>query len=182
MPGLPLGAAQQHPIPAQALIYEAISGIEFIEVNDDLPYPRSVAYRPTDTGAEMRVRDNAPDLCELALSADQARAYIASLVDAGLFSWQRVYRPAQGTFVLNATRWRLEVRFADVPGAKRVKPFKVEGENVFPDDYEAVLAALMQPAADELAALSKGLAAEDPDLPADVLDAPGAPHAAEPEA
>lgn len=146
MPGLPFGAAQQHGVPEDVRGYDGIVGIEFVEFDADLPCPRSVAYRRVDGGAGMRVRANAPEIAQFALSEQQARAYLDTLAASGLFSWQRVYRPAQGTFVNASTQWRLEVTFARRKGQARVRPFRVEGENVFPDDYEAVLELLMAPA------------------------------------
>lgn len=144
MPGLPFGAARQHPVPREALNYEGIEAIEFIETDPDLPYPRSVAYRPSPTGAQARVRDFSPEISDLELTEAQARAYLSRLVESGLFSWQRVYRPAQGTFVNVGREWRLEVRFSKTEGAKKPpRSFKAEGENVFPDGYNGVVAALM---------------------------------------
>lgn len=144
MPGLPFGAARQHPVPAEVQDYEHIESIEFIEIDPDLPSPRSVAYRPTARGAQMRVRDFAPELEDRELSESEARAYIGRLVASGVFSWARVYRPAQGTFVNVGVQWRLEVEFAKPAGSKKkVRPFRAEGENVFPDGFEQVVAALM---------------------------------------
>ena len=143
MPGLPFGAARQHPVPAEVLDYEHIVKIEFIEIDADRPYPRSVAYRPTPSGSELRVRKNAPEVYDVALDEPQSHAYIVGLIEAGLFAWQRVYRPAQGTFVLAGTEWRIDVEFETPQGLKRVHPFKAEGENTSPDNYEAVVSALM---------------------------------------
>ncbi len=152
MPGLPLGAAQQHDVPAEQLTYERITGIEFIELDANLPYPRSAAYRRSASGADMLVRAHAPEIEQVQLSEEQARAYIDALVAAGLFSWQRVYRPVQGTFVNSSTQWRLKVEFSAASGAgrklaRKPRPFESEGENVFPDSYEQVVAALMAPGA-----------------------------------
>lgn len=144
MPGLPFGAARQHPVPQEVRDYEHIESIEFIEIDPDVPSPRSVAYRPTAGGAQMRVRDFAPELEDRELSEPEARAYIEHLVATGVFSWARTYRPAQGTFVNVGTEWRLEVEFARPAGAKKkVRPFKAEGENVFPDNFDEVVSALM---------------------------------------
>ena len=143
MSGLPFGAARQHPVSADALCYEGIAGIEFIEADPSLPYPRSAAYRPCALGAQMRVRDGAPEVAELELDHVQARSLIAALVEAGVFSWARVYRPAQGTFALAATEWRLEVTFAARDGGKPPRAFRVEGENVFPDGYERAVGILL---------------------------------------
>ena len=141
MPGLPLGAARQHDVRPELLDYEHIAGIEFIETLAGIPYPRSAAYRPVQGGAQMRVR---PELVDAELSEDEARAYLAALVDAGLFAWRRVYRPAQGTFTLDGTNWRVEVTFAEQEGGARPRPFRVEGENVFPDTYNTVTELLMR--------------------------------------
>lgn len=142
MPGLPFGAVQAHDVPQEFRSYAHIEDIEFIEINPNKPYPRSAAYRKTASGAQMRVRNNAPEIEELELTVDEATSFIDSLVQAGVFSWQRVYRPAQGTFVVADLEWRLEVRF-DKAFAKRTQAFKVEGEDVFPDSYDAVLSLLL---------------------------------------
>lgn len=146
MPGLPFGAAQQHSISAEFQTYEGIAGIEFIDMRPDLPYPRSVAYRRCADGAQMRVRDGAAEIAEVDLDEQQARAYLSALVEHGLFRWHRSYRPAQGTFVLDAPQWRLEVTF-DKLGGKRCKPFRAEGEGTYPDNFEEVAGALMAPGA-----------------------------------
>lgn len=144
MPGLPFGAARQHPVPAELLTYEGIAGIEYIELDPDLPYPRSAAYRPAIAGGQLRVRDRVPEVADRELTRDEARAYLSALVSSGVFSWQRVYRPAQGTFVNVGVEWRLEVTFAKPKGArKEPRAFVVEGENVFPDGYSRVVSALM---------------------------------------
>ena len=149
MPGLPFGAAQQHGIPAELQSYDNIVGIEFIELDANLPYPRSAAYRRLEQGAEMLVRDNAPDIEHVQLSEAQARTYIDALSDAGVFSWQRVYRPAQGTFVNASTQWRLKVEFSETArsaeraSSRKARPFESEGENVFPDDYAQIVSLLM---------------------------------------
>ena len=151
MPGLPLGAAQQHDVPVELLDYDHIAGIEYIETNAGIPYPRSVAYRPVDGGGQMRVRDKAPDLVDIDLDEAQARAYIDAVVSGGVFGWNRVYRPAQGTFVFDGTNWRLEVTFKKTGVLKAPRPFRVEGEMIFPDNYEQVVGLLMGPALEELA-------------------------------
>lgn len=180
MPGL--GSARQHPVDRALLDYEHIEGLEFIELNPDLPCPRSVAYRATEAGADLRVRSNTPQVHDVSVAQEQARGYIEALAASGLFSWQRVYRPAQGTFTLAAVQWRLKVSFR---GGKivRPRPFEVEGEGLFPDDYEHVLTLLFslapaqQLAAPDVSAVSDGLAASDgivaPDEPGDTcgLDA-----------
>ncbi len=142
MPGLPFGAAQTYDVPQEFRNYAHIEGIEFIEINPNKPYPRSSAYRKTDSGAQMRIRNNAPEIEELELTIDEATSFIESLVQAGVFSWQRVYRPAQGTFVVADLEWRLEFMF-DKPFAKRAQSFKVEGEDVFPDNFDAVVSLLI---------------------------------------
>lgn len=144
MPGLPFGAVQAHDVAAQYRTYEHITGIEFIEVNPDMPYPRSAAYRAVPQGGQMRIRDNAPEIDDIELAEDEARAFVEELAQSGLFEWQRVYRPAQGTFVVESVEWRVEVSF-DVPVmGKRSTTFKVEGEGVFPDNYEQVISKLMR--------------------------------------
>ena len=94
----------------------------------------------------MRVRDRAAEIAEVDLDEQQARAYLSALVEHGLFRWHRSYRPAQGTFVLDAPQWRLEVTF-DKLGGKRCKPFRAEGEGTYPDNFEEVAGALMAPGA-----------------------------------
>ena len=143
MQGLPFGAAQSYSVASEFRSYEHIAGIEFIEIDPDKPYPRSVAYRATQDGAQMRIRDYAPNIDEFDLPLDEARALIESLSRAGLFEWQRVYRPAQGTFVVAALEWRVEVTFDVAIDGKRTNAFKVEGEAICPDNYEQVIAALM---------------------------------------
>lgn len=141
MPGLPFGAVQAHDVPQEFRSYAHIEDIEYIEIDPNKPYPRSSAYRKTADGAQMRIRNNAPEIEELDLTVDEATSFIDSLVEAGVFSWQRVYRPAQGTFVVANLEWRLEFRF-DKPFAKRARSFKVEGEEVFPDSYGDVTSLL----------------------------------------
>lgn len=143
MPGLPFGAAQQRAIPRELLTYENIAGIEYIEANPSLPYPRSAAYRPVEGGAQMRVRDRTAEIEDIELTVPEARAYIEALVNSGLFSWNRVYRPAQGTFVNEALQWRVEVTFSKNGASKKRRPFRVEGEEEAPSDYEQVVALLM---------------------------------------
>lgn len=142
MPGLPFGAVQAHDVPQEFRSYAHIEDIEFIEINPNKPYPRSAAYRKTTEGAQMRVRNNAPEIEEFDLTVDEATAFIDSIVQSGVFSWQRVYRPAQGTFVVADLEWRLEIRF-DRPFVKRTQAFKVEGEDVFPDTYDATISLLV---------------------------------------
>ncbi len=144
MPGLPFGAAQSYDVPAEFRTYEHITGIEFIEIDPDKPYPRSAAYRVTPGGAQMRFRDYAPDIEDVELTQEEARAYIDSLSQSGLFEWQRVYRPAQGTFVVAGVEWRVELSFDVVVAGRRTKTFRVEGENTFPDNFEQVVKILMR--------------------------------------
>lgn len=144
MPGLPFGAAQQHGVPAEFQTYEGIAGIEFIDMRPDLPFPRSAAYRKRAGGAQMRVRNEAAEIAEVDLDERQARSYLSALVEHGLFRWHRSYRPAQGTFVLDAPQWRLEVTFGKLDG-KRCKPFRAEGEGTYPDDFETIAGALLAP-------------------------------------
>ena len=142
MPGLPFGAAQSYDVPRELRTYEHVRSIEFIEVDPDLPYPRSAAYRPVDFGAQMLIRRAVPDIEEVELDVEQARALIAALDEAGLFDWQRVYKPSQGNFVVTATEWRIEVDF-DAKIAKRSSTFRSEGEDEFPDSYDAVVKLLL---------------------------------------
>lgn len=161
MPGLPFGAAQQHDVPAELRCYDRIAGIEFIEADPSLPYPRSVAYRPAEGGAQMRVRANEPDIIDLEIPADQAKSYVESLADAGLFDLQRVYRPAQGTFTVAGLQWRLEVEFTREGSPKKPRPFRAEGEGVLPDGHEALVKALMAPARPALDAAASAADAAD---------------------
>lgn len=142
MPGLPFGAAQSYDVPKDLRCYEHVLGIEFIEIDPDLPYPRSAAYRQVPAGAQMLIRRAVPEIDELSLDEVEARNLIAALDEAGLFDWQRVYKPSQGNFVITATEWRLEVTF-DVPIAKRVSSFKSEGEDEFPDSFDDVVSLLL---------------------------------------
>lgn len=142
MPGLPLGAAQSHYVPEEMRSYDHIVGIQFIEIDPNLPYPRSAAYRKVPTGAQMLIRKSAPELFEIDLSIDEARAFIQRLRDTGLFEWQRVFKPVQGSFVDVATEWRIEVDF-DQKIAKRSSMFRSEGEDGFPDDFDAVVEVLL---------------------------------------
>ncbi len=161
MPGLPFGAAQQHEVSNEFKTYEGIEKIEFIEIDPNLPSPRSVAYRPSETGGEMIVRNWSPELHHLELDESEARHFIKRIAASGLFSWQRAYRPSQGTFVVSGHEWRLEVSFSRLPGSKRQRPFKVEGENVFPDDYKEVVALLMAPAENRIELSGDVQAAEE---------------------
>lgn len=147
MPGLPFGAAQQHGIPDELKTYEHVKGIEFIEIDPNLPYPRSAAYRKVPEGAQMLVRKAAPELIEADLSREEAIELIDALRDAGLFDWQRIFKPSQGTFVDVATEWRIEVDF-DQRIARRSSTFRSEGEDEFPDSFDAVVALLLSNAAD----------------------------------
>ena len=131
MPGLPFGAAQSHDVPHELRTYEHVRGIEFIEIDPDLPAPRSAAYRPVAGGAQMLIRRATPDIDEVSLDEDEARGLIAALDAAGLFDWQRVYKPSQGNFVVTATEWRIEVEF------------RSEGEDEFPDSFEHVVGLLV---------------------------------------
>lgn len=142
MPGLPFGAAQSHDVPHELRTYEHVRGIEFIEVDPDLPAPRSAAYRPVAGGAQMLIRRATPDIDEVSLDENEARGLIAALDVAGLFDWQRVYKPSQGNFVVTATEWRIEVDF-DTRIAKRSSTFRSEGEDEFPDSFEHVVGLLV---------------------------------------
>lgn len=145
MSGLPFGAAQSFTVPMELRSYEHVLGIEFIELDPNLAYPRSAAYRKTEGGAQMRARNAAPELLDFDLSRDEAVALIESLDRAGLFDWQRVYKPSQGTFVVTATDWRMSVEF-DVPVARRDHVFESEGEDEFPDSFEQVVGILLRDA------------------------------------
>lgn len=149
MSAVPFGAEQSHRVPPEFRSYDHVEEIEFIELDPDSPYPRSAAYRVTETGAQMRVRNALPQLDEVELSTADARALIEDVAAAGLFDWQRVYRPVQGTFVNAAFEWRVEVSF-DEPFAKRTRSFRAEGEGVRPDTYDRVIDVLMR-AVDESA-------------------------------
>lgn len=142
MSGLPFGAAQSYDVPRDLRTYEHVRGIEFIEVDPDLPYPRSAAYRQVSSGAQMLIRRAAPDIEEVELDKDEARGLIAALDEAGLFDWRRVYKPSQGNFVVTATEWRIEVNF-DTKIAKRTTTFRSEGEDEFPDSFEHVVKLLV---------------------------------------
>lgn len=142
MPGLPFGAAQSHDVPHELRTYEHVRGIEFIEIDPDLPAPRSAAYRPVAGGAQMLIRRATPDIDEVSLDEDEARGLIAALDAAGLFDWQRVYKSSQGNFVVTATEWRIEVDF-DTRIAKRSSTFRSEGEDEFPDSFGHVVGLLV---------------------------------------
>lgn len=142
MGGLPAGAAQSFSVPAQLRSYDHITSIEFIQIDPNVPCPLSAAYRPTSDGAEMLIRRETPDLHKLALIEEQARSLIEDLDEAGLFEWNRVYCPAQGSFSVAATEWRLAVEFDRKP-AKHEDAFQSEGENEFPDSYDAVVSLLV---------------------------------------
>lgn len=142
MPGLPFGAARQQDVAPELRTYEQIVSIEFIEVDPDKVYPRSFAYRPVESGGQTRTRVYNPDLIDTDLSEDEARALIDGLAQAGVFEWHRVYRPAQGTFVVAAKEWRLEIVFRSQGFGKTPRPFKVDGENVYPDNYKQVVEGL----------------------------------------
>jgi hypothetical protein len=144
MVALPFGAMQSYRVPPEFRSYEHVKEIEFIEIDPDRPYPRSVAYRAAEDGAQMLIRRAAPELDEIELCADEARALIEDVAAAGLFEWQRVYKPVQGTFVNASLEWRIEVSF-DEPYAKRASSFKVEGEGTRPDTYDQVIDVLMRP-------------------------------------
>lgn len=75
----------------------------------------------------------------------EARSLIAALDAAGLFTWQRVYKPAQGPFVNVVTEWRVEVDF-DEPIAKRSSMFRSEGADEFPDSFDSVVSLLLSQA------------------------------------
>lgn len=145
MPGLPFGAAQSYDVPHELRTYEHVQGIEFIEVDPDLPFPRSAAYRKTVDGAQMLIRRGAPEIAQVDFAADEARSLIAALDAAGLFTWQRVYKPAQGPFVNVVTEWRVEVDF-DESIAKRSSTFRSEGADEFPDSFDSVVSLLLSQA------------------------------------
>lgn len=145
MPGLPFGAARSYDVPHELRTYEHVQDIEFIEVDPDLPYPRSAAYRKTDDGAQMLIRRGAPEIAQVALTVDEAHALIAALDATGLFTWQRVYKPAQGPFVNVVTEWRVEVDF-DEPIAKRSSTFRSEGADEFPDSFDSIVGLLLSQA------------------------------------
>ena len=132
-------------MPHELRTYEHVQGIEFIEVDPDLPFPRSAAYRKTVDGAQMLIRRGAPEIAQVDLAADEARSLIAALDAAGLFTWQRVYKPAQGPFVNVVTEWRVEVDF-DEPIAKRSSTFCSEGADEFPDSFDSVVSLLLSQA------------------------------------
>ncbi len=90
----------------------------------------------------MLLRNADPQLADVELSVEEAGALIASLDAAGLFDWQRVYKPAQGVFANVATEWRVEVNF-DEPIARRSSTFKSEGADEAPDSFEQVIALFM---------------------------------------
>lgn len=142
MGGLPAGAAQSFSVPAELRSYDHVTSIEFIQIDPNLPCPLSAAYRPTSGGAEMLIRRETPDLHKLALTEEEARSLIKGLDEAGLFEWNRVYCPAQGNFRVTATEWRLAVEFDRKP-AKHEDAFQSEGENEFPDGYDAVVSLLV---------------------------------------
>lgn len=148
MSGLPFGAAQSFSVPVELRCYDHVTSIEFIELDPNLVYPRSAAYRKTAGGAQMRTRNAAPELLDFELSREEAEALIESLDGAGLFDWQRVYKPAQGTFVVTATDWRVSVEF-DVPVSRRSNVFESEGEDEFPDSFDQVVAILLKDAPKE---------------------------------
>lgn len=142
MPGLPAGAAQAHSVPLRLRCYEHVMGIEFIEVDPNVPAPLSAAYRPVSGGAQMLIRRETPELEERSLSEDEARQLIGALDEAGLFEWQRVYCPAQGTYRVVATEWRIQVTF-DEKISRHSSSFQSEGEDEFPDTYDSVVGILV---------------------------------------
>ena len=145
MPGLPFGAAQSYDVPHELRPSEHVQGLELIEVDPDLPFPRSAAYRTTADGAQMLIRRRAPEIAQVDLTADEARSLIVALDAAGLFTWQRVYKPAQGPFVNVVTEWRVEVDF-DEPIAKRSSTFRSEGADEFPDSFDSIVSLLLSQA------------------------------------
>lgn len=110
-----------------------------------MPFPRSAAYRKTADGAQMLIRRRAPEIAQVDLTADEARSLIVALDAAGLFTWQRVYKPAQGPFVNVVTEWRVEVDF-DEPIAKRSSTFRSEGADEFPDSFDSIVSLLLSQA------------------------------------
>lgn len=142
MSGLPFGSAQSFTVPEELRSYEHVLGMEFIEIDPNLVFPRSAAYRKTEGGAQMRTRNAAPDLVDSDLSRDEAQLLIDSLNAAGLFDWQRVYKPVQGSFVVAATEWRVGITF-DECVSKRSSVFESEGEDEFPDTFDEVVNLLI---------------------------------------
>lgn len=142
MAGLPMGAAQSYSVPEELRSYDHIVGIEFIEIDPNLPYPRSAAYRKMPDGAQMLIRKSAPELYEVDLSLEEATALIDQLRSDGLFDWQRTFKAVQGSFVDVATEWRIEVDF-DRKISWRSSKFRSEGEDEFPDSFDAVVDALL---------------------------------------
>lgn len=145
MPGLPFGAAQTFIVPTELRSYEHIVGFEFIEIDPNLPYPRSAAYRKTGEGAQMLIRKAEPDLLEVDLSSDAAHKLIEELGAAGVFDWQRMYKPPQGNFVVETTNWRLSIEF-DEKLTKRSATFVSEGADEFPDTFDCVISLLLSQA------------------------------------
>lgn len=141
MSGEAFGSKQIHAVPAALQNYEAITSIEFVEQDQKNDNIRSVAYRPIDFGAQTRIRVNIQeDLVDSNLDLDEAKSYISRLVQAGIFAWNYSYRPAQGTFTNVNTLWRLKIEFD--PAVKH-RPFIVEGESYFPDNYEQIVSILL---------------------------------------
>lgn len=96
MPGLPFGAAQSYDVPHELRTYEHVQGIEFIEVDPDLPFPRSAAYRKTADGAQMLIRRRAPEIAQVDLTADEARSLIVALDAAGFSHGSACTNPHRG--------------------------------------------------------------------------------------
>lgn len=151
MPGLPFGAAQQCSVPDELKTYEHVRGIEFIELDPNLPYPRSAAYRKVEDGGQMLIRKAVPELIEVDLTREEAAALIDALRAEGVFDWQRTFKPSQGTFVDVATEWRIEVDF-DQRISRRSSKFRSEGEDEFPDSFDAVVKTLLGQAPDPVEA------------------------------
>lgn len=149
MAGLPLGAAQSYSVPEELQCYDHVVGIEFIEIDPNLVFPRSAAYRKVPEGAQMLIRTSGPELFEVDLSLEDARLLIAQLKDGGLFQWQRVFKPVQGSFVDVATEWRIEVEF-DEKLSRRSSSFKSEGEDEFPDSFDEVVSVLLSRAPEDV--------------------------------
>ena len=140
MAGEPIGAKQLYKIPDNMQCYEKINSIEFLEINQADGNVRSVAYRPTVNGAQVRIKTCVQDeLTDSELTKKEAIDYIENIRNAGIFSWNYSYRPSQGTFVNVTTQFRLKIEFAE----DNAKDFVSEGENVVPDTYDDIVKILL---------------------------------------
>ena len=144
MGGIPFGAKRGHEVASELRTFEAIWQISYIH---DALLPAdfcSAAYLNDGSSFKTRTRTTLEGaLVDTELSEQDARTYIEALIDAGIFDWMRVYKPAQGTFVKYSTEWRLQIDFAKPEAGRTPKPFVVEGENCFPDNYELIQKLLM---------------------------------------